>query len=99
MDDRAAAATKEGIVMIMGEIGKLYDASERWKNEILEANKEWKEERKRHVDFTVKHRRYDRQGAHRDDLEQIKDTGKKNDQRITRLEKHAGLAAYCSEGC
>lgn len=32
-------ATKKDIEMLMGEIGKLYDANERWKDDILVAEK------------------------------------------------------------
>lgn len=42
----------------MGEIGKLYDANERWKNELL-----------RHFDVAVETIRHDLRGAHRDRME------------------------------
>ena len=49
--------------MLMSEIGRLYDANERWKNELqdeLEAKMEsWKEELKGHFDFTVETIRHD----------------------------------------
>lgn len=59
--------------MLMESIGKLYDANERWKNEV-----------KRHFDVTVEKIRHDLQGANKDQIENLED-------RLDRLEKHAGL--------
>src|SRR4051812_42227360 len=43
-DTGSPPATQADIQMLMQEIGKLYDATERWKDEILEATEGWKEE-------------------------------------------------------
>ena len=68
----------------MEEIGKLYDANERWKNEILTANARWKEEILTHFDLVAETMRYDLLGAHKDRIENHED-------RIRRLERHAGF--------
>jgi hypothetical protein len=53
-----APATKADITMLMGEIGKLYDANERWKEEL-----------KRHFDIKVETIRHDLLGANKDRIE------------------------------
>ena len=63
---------------------RLYQANERWKNEILDANKEWKEEIKHHFEFVAENLLHDFRGAKQDKIEQHED-------RIARLERHAGL--------
>src|SRR5688572_24220758 len=50
--DPTSPATKDDIQMLMGEIGKLYDANERCKDEL-----------KRHFDFTVETIRHELPGA------------------------------------
>lgn len=91
-----AAATKKDIGLLMGEMGKMYDAMERWKNELknsfdskydgLKNHFDSKYDRlKDYFDLTVENIRYDLVGANRDEIEMIKD-------RVGRLEKHAGLA-------
>ena len=80
--------------MLMGQIGRLYDANERWKDEIIgtvDARIDGKikasEERtKRHFDVVVEDIRHDLEGANKDEIEVTKD-------RVTRLEKHTGLMA------
>lgn len=58
-----AAATKKDIGMIMAEIGKLYDANERWKDELKtdlhHSMDVWKTELKDHFDYTVETIRID----------------------------------------
>lgn len=82
-------ATKKDIEMLMGEIGKLYDANERWKDDILvgvdgkilASEKRTKE----HFDVVAENLHYDFLGAHKDKIENHED-------RIVRLEQRAGLA-------
>lgn len=92
-----APATKKDITMLMTEIGKLYEANERWKDEILEsseqwkneiimANEKWKDEIKAHFDFVAENIKYDFKGAFKDKVEQHED-------RLVRLEEHVGTTA------
>ncbi len=55
-------ASKEDITMLMGEIGKLYDANKRWKDEIMQ-----------HFDVVAENIRHDALGANRDEVERLKD--------------------------
>lgn len=64
---------------IMGEIGKLYDANQRWKEEIKEQNA-------RDLRFLEEHTRSIIKDSYHDDLENVKI-------RVKRLEEHTGLAA------
>ncbi len=88
--DDQAPATKKDVKMLMGHIGRLYDANERWKNEIIhtvDGKIEDSEERtKRYFDVVVEDIRHDLEGANKDEIEVIKD-------RVTRLEKHTKIAA------
>lgn len=97
MKDEQAVATKADIHALMehidGSIKDLYDANERWKDEILKANERWKEEILRHFDVTVETIRHDLEGAHRDDIQLLKDTHRRHEERLMRLERHVGLAA------
>lgn len=60
--DSQAPATKTDIAMLMKEIGKLYDAQDRWKEEI-----------RRHFDLTVETIRHDLRGANKDEIVALKD--------------------------
>jgi predicted nucleic acid-binding Zn-ribbon protein len=87
MPDDSAPATKNDIAMLMDEIGKLYDANEKWKDEILEANEKWKDELKKHFDVIAENIHHDMlKGALNDKVEQHED-------RIQNLEQHTGLIA------
>ncbi len=85
-DNSQAAATKQDIKMIMDQIGKLYDANERWKDEILEQQKEWKEEIVHEFKVVAEDFRHDAMGANKDRIENHED-------RIVRLEQHTKLLA------
>lgn len=76
--DPTAPATKADIHMMMGEIGKLYDANERWKEEV-------KKDVKEHFDVVIENMHHDYKGAHKDDMENLKN-------RVTRLEEEVGIA-------
>jgi len=77
----------------MDSIGKHYDATERWKNEILEHMSKWKEEMHRHFDVVAEELRHDVLGAINDDKPSTDNRLANHDRRISRLERHAKLAA------
>ena len=79
-----APATKQDIALLMDSIGKHYDATERWKNEILEHMSKWKEEMHRHFDVVAEELRHDVLGAFRDHTSTV-------ERRFLRLERHCGL--------
>ena len=78
--DGKSSATKDDITAIMGELGKLYDANERWKDEM-----------KKHFDLAVEIIRHDLKTAGRDEIEMLKDQLKDDRRRIGRLEVQCGL--------
>ena len=82
--DDTAPAKKADIKAIMDSIGELYDANQRWKDEILE-------ETKRHFDVTVEQIRHDLEGANKDKIEVLDDAKVEHDQRITHLEQVVGV--------
>jgi len=95
VDNSQSPATKQDIFLVMQEIGKLYDANERWKNEIIDAAGEWKDdmlhkmdtwknETKQHFDLVAENLKYDFLGAHKDRIENHED-------RIRRLERKVRL--------
>lgn len=65
----------------MDSIGKLYDANEGWKDDII-----------RHFDVAVEDIRHDLEGANRDEIGVLKDAKRDHEQRIVRLEQQAGIA-------
>lgn len=76
--------------MLMQKMGKLYDANEQWKNEVIdEMDKRilTSEERtKHHFDVIAENIHREVAGANKDEIEIIKD-------RVTKLEEHTGLVA------
>lgn len=84
-----APATKADIKIIMDEIGRLYDANERWKNELkVEMDRRASDSEKRmknHFDLAVENIRADLTGANKDRIEG-------HEHRIVQLEKHIGIA-------
>ncbi len=78
--DGKSSATKDDIAAIMGELGKIYDANERWKDEL-----------KKHFDLAIEIIRHDLKTAGRDEIEMLKDQLKDNRRRIGRLEVQCGL--------
>lgn len=80
--------------MLMDEIGKLYDANQRWKDEVIETldgridgRIAASEKRmKHHFDLAVETIRADLVGANKDRIEN-------HEQRLTRLERHVGIAS------
>lgn len=88
-DDQQAAATKgdirmlkDDIQMIMEQLGKMYDAQERWKTELKE-----------HFDLVAENIRHDFASANREEIDVLKDGHKGHEKRILTLERAAGLAA------
>lgn len=86
-----APATKQDIYLLMIELGKLYDANERWKDDLLLANEKWKEEIIRHFDVTAENMRHDLLGMHHDSIELLKDAKVQHHQRISRIERFLRL--------
>lgn len=84
--DENRPATKEDVRLLMEQIGRLYDATEGWKDEMRDTTERWKDEVKGHFDLAVETIRHDLLGANRDDIASMKD-------RLTRLERQTGLAA------
>ena len=80
--DNQTPSTKADIAALMDSIGKLYDANECWKDEII-----------RHFDVTVENIRHDLEGANKDDIELLKDAKNRRAERIQRLERHVGIVA------
>lgn len=81
--------------MLMQEIGKLYDANERWKDDFRDdverwqdglrgAMERWKKEVKLHFDAAAENLAADFRGVLSDKIDQ-------HENRIVRLEKHTGL--------
>lgn len=75
--DSTAPATKQDVRLLMDEIGKLYRANERWKDEILDADEKWKEELKQHFFL---------HGA-------LPDKIQNHENRLVRLEDRVGIVA------
>ena len=89
----SSPATKQDIVLIMDSIGKHYDATERWKNEILAANDRWTEEIIRHFDVKCEQLVHDFQGALKDKISVHGDHLKRNDGEIHAIRMHVGMRA------
>ena len=87
-DDVQVPATKADIQMLMEQMGKLYDASEQWKEEVITTLDEridgkigQSEERMKHYfDLTVETIRHDLLSANKDRIENHED-------RLRRLER------------
>lgn len=71
--------------MLMDSIGKLYDANERWKNELRDDGKRAKDDMKGHVDLRIEQLRHDLLDAKKDRVENHED-------RLRKLERHTGMA-------
>jgi hypothetical protein len=82
---KSPPAMKADIKLLMESIGRLYDANERWKDEVIGAQERWKDEIKRHFDLKVETIRHDLLGANKDRIEN-------HEHRITRLERRTGAA-------
>jgi hypothetical protein len=84
--DENAPATKKDVQLLMEEIGKLYVANERWKDEILDKNEAWKDEIVHEFKVVAEDLRHDLLGVHKDKIENHED-------RLVRLERHVGVRA------
>lgn len=93
--DPTAPATKADIALLMQEMGKLYDANYRWKEELkeyvtrwkiemMEKMDKWKDDLHRHFDVVAEDMRHDVFGINNDRFEVHED-------RIRRLERKAGI--------
>ena len=83
--DDTSPATKADIKMLMDSMGKLFDANERWKNELRDDAGRMKDEMKGHVDLTIELLRHDLLDAKKDRVEN-------HENRLRKLERHTGLA-------
>lgn len=90
--EHSAPATKADIAGLMDSIGKLYDATESWKDEILGAQARWKDDIIQQFKVSVELIRHDLVGANSDRIELLKDRQTDHEQRITRLEGRAGIS-------
>jgi hypothetical protein len=94
--DSTAPATKDDIKILMDEIGKSYQASERWKNELsqkMEAKMEaWKEEIKGHFDLVAEQLRSDIVSATREEVVGLKDATQGYQKRLRRVEQALGIS-------
>lgn len=82
--DDQAAATKQDISMLMEQMGTLYDANERWKDEILDANEKWKDEIIHEFHLVAEDSKHDIGGVQNDRIAGVEN-------RVTRLEQHTGM--------
>lgn len=78
--DDQAPATKQDVALLMRQMGKLYDATEKWKDEILDATEKWKGEIIGEFHIVVGQLRHDFKGAFADKLQQ-------HEERIASLEQ------------
>jgi|CXWL01.1.fsa_nt_gi hypothetical protein len=83
-DNTQSSATKQDIALLMEEIGKLYDANQRWKDEIIQKTGEWKDEIISEFKLVAEDMHHDLHGVTKDRFEG-------HEQRIVRLEKHTKL--------
>lgn len=83
--DQHAPATKQDICLLMEQIGKYYQKTEKRFADMEERITKEAEETRRHFDVVAENIKHDFQGAFHDKLEQ-------HDDRIVRLEEHVGLA-------
>lgn len=86
MSDNSTPATKEDIRMLMEQIGSYFDRTESRLGDLRDEMEGSKEEIIRHFDVRVEDIRHDLLGANKDKLENHED-------RLVRLERHAGLRA------
>ena len=98
--DQAAPATKQDIGMLMESMGKLYVATERWKDELvgtMEEKMEIKKEEslqtmKRYFDVAVENIHQEMLHAHREEIEVLRDRSEDHGKRIQKLESVVGLS-------
>lgn len=76
----------------MGQMGKLYDANSRWREEIFHATAAWEDEIIEHFDLAVETIRHELKAARRESIELLRDQTGDHTKRIKRLDRHAGLA-------
>ena len=99
-------ATKADIEALMESIGNLYQAHERWMNQHLTGQEEFRDEilksvrrnrtesvdeMKRHFDVVVEDIRHDLVGANRDEVVSLRNSRVDHEQRLLRLERYIGF--------
>ena len=80
MTDDTTPATKADIQALMDSIGRLYDANEHWKDEVILS-----------FSISVEHFRQELIGIHKDTIRLLEDRTKSHDGRILRLETRLGV--------
>ena len=90
-DDESAAATKQDVQMLMEQIGEYYIGTEEKMFKLEQKILESEDRMKRHFDLSVETIRHDLKGANRDEINVLKDRSQSHDERITHLERHAGI--------
>lgn len=88
-----APATKQDVQLLMKQIGAYYDKTEKQIMQLKGDMEQWKEEVKRHFDVVAENIHREVAGAHKDEIESLKDTDRRHGARISRLEEHTGLIA------
>ena len=86
MPNDSTPATKADIQALMDSIGRLYDATERWKDDIVNSNERWKEEIVLNFGVSVEHIRQDLIGIHTDKIRLLQDRVRSHEGSIRRLE-------------
>ena len=102
-DNTQSPATKQDIAMLMEEIGKLYDANQRWKDEIIQktvSKQEWRVELDAlRLEMKAQNSKmFDEFRLVAEDLRHelfgiTKDRLEGHEERIVRLERHTKLVA------
>lgn len=75
----------------MDSIGKQYDATERWKNEILDHMSKWKLDIHHYFDVKTEQLTHDFQGALKDKISVHDDHPKRHDREIHAVRVHVGM--------
>ncbi len=71
--------------MLMDQMGKMYDANEHWKDEILDQMQSWKDEIIHEFHVVSEHNQHEALGANKDRIES-------HENRLQRVEDHLHLA-------
>jgi len=73
--DDTSPATKADIKSLMDSIGRLYDANEKWKDQIID-----------HFQIVAEDIRHDLKGANHDEIQSLKNTKDDHERRLQTLE-------------
>ena len=96
--DTKAPATKADLLSLKDELKQeikdLYQANEKWKDEILDHQKAWKDEILHHFDLVMENYQADIVGAFGDRLQWLRDVQQAHGKRLNRLEATVGLKSW-----